>query len=293
MNKQALTLVLVLATICATAATVARAQDNHPAPPSETPKQVYCPVTPAEEIDPEVFNDYKSWRIYFCCDRCKIKFTRDPEKYEAQLVGTPAATPQPPAGQAEKPHEHGHEEPAKPQPDADSAKETEHHHDEATGQPPGKEHDHKEHGPGIGPRWQKWLGGFHPPMVNFPIGVLTAGALAEVLFMLRRRSEFDHVARFCVAFAVATGIAAGILGWLFAGIRVTDSDSLLAIHRWLGTGTVLWLVVLLWASERARRPEHPDRGLYRFFLFGGTALVSATGFFGGAMVYGFDHYFLR
>jgi uncharacterized membrane protein/YHS domain-containing protein len=251
-------------------------------------------VTTDEKIDREVFTDYKGRRVYFCCDRCKVKFIRDPEQYSARLVGFPAAA-EPPSGgaQPEKPHEHGHDEAAKPQEGADSAKEPVHHHDEAAGLPPGKEHDHKEHGPSTGPRWQKWLGGFHPAMVNFPIGVLTTGALAEALFMFRRRPEFDHVARFCVAFAVVTGIAAGVLGWLFAGIRVTDTDPLLAIHRWLGTGTVLWLVGLLLASERARRPEHPTRGLYRFLLFGGAALVSVTGFFGGAMVYGLDHYLLR
>lgn len=33
--------------------------------------------------------------------------------------------------------------------------------------------------------------------------------------------------------------------------------------------------------------------LHRFFLFGGAALVTVTGFLGGALVHGLDHYLLR
>lgn len=155
------------------------------------------------------------------------------------------------------------------------------------------EHDHKEHGPAAGKRWQKWLGGFHPAMVNFPIGVLTAGAIAETLFIVRRRQAFDGTARFCVMFATLTGVAAGILGWLFGGIRLTDTDWILATHRWLGMATVVWMLMLWWVCERAHRTSGASRTAYRVLLFGGTALVSLTGFFGGAMVYGIDHYLLR
>lgn len=284
-------LALLIATCVVTlvAATVAaQAQDAQGTTAATPAAQVYCPVTTDEKIDPEIFTDYKGKRVHFCCDKCKAKFIRDPERYIARVAGflEPAASQH---EQVEPPHEHGHDETATSDHAAHGAMEPEHHHDKGMS----AEHDHSAHGPSTGPRWQKWLGGFHPPMVNFPIGVLSAGALAEMLFMLRRRLEFDHVARFCVVFAVATGLVAAVLGWLFAGIRLTDTDNLLAIHRWLGTGTALWFVALLWASEKARRPDNKSRSLYRFLLFGGTLLVTATGFFGGAMVYGLDHYLWR
>lgn len=295
MNRRISILTVLGVAIFAAAATICYGQEiqpkSSPVPRSVAhapPKIAKCPVTPSEDIDPEVFTEYEGKRIYFCCDRCRIKFLRDPAKYTAQLVSnSPAAEPTP--EHSDEAHEHAHGDDAKSATDAHD--DADNHHSEAGSMPAA--HDHKEHGPSTGPRWQKWLGGFHPAMVNFPIGVLTAAAFAEFLFIVRRRQEFDHVARFCVIFAVVTGVAAGILGWLFAGIRLADTDPLLAIHRWLGTVTVLWLIGLLWASERAHRPEHPARGLYRFLLFGGTALVTLTGFFGGAMVYGLDHYLLR
>lgn len=249
---------------------------------------VKCPVTPSEDVDLAIFTDYQGTRLYFCCDRCRIKFKREPDKYMVRLASrvagvTPIAADNKPAPSPRLEH--------LPAPIPGSESKQADHHAHADDVPPiEEEHDHKEHGLDAGPRWQKWLGGFHPPATNFPIGVLVAGALAETLFIVKRRPAFDQTARFCIVFAVATGVAAGVLGWFFAGIRIRDPDQLLAIHRWLGTATVLWLIALLWASERVRRPTHPARGLYRFLLFGGTALVLATGFFGGAMVYGLDHY---
>ena len=60
-------------------------------------------------------------------------------------------------------------------------------------------------------------------------------------------------------------------------------------HRWLGTVTALFAALIFVLCERAvsgaasRRP-------FRVALFVGAGLVSATGFFGGALIYGIDHY---
>lgn len=241
-------------------------------------KQTHCPVTPTEEIDPEVYTDYKGQRIYFCCERCKVKFNKDPEQYVARLntqqVSEPVSTDSVPDAHFDHDHSDHHHD--------DSPSEASHKH--------GDGHDHTQHSHGTGSRWTKWLGGFHPPMVNFPIGVLVAGVFAELLFMFRPRPELNYTARFCVMFAALTGVAAGVLGWLFGGLRIADADPLLAVHRWLGTGTVLWLIALLVVSERTHRALGGNRRLLRVFLFGGAVLVLATGFFGGAMVYGLEHY---
>src|ERR1041385_7651162 len=71
-----------------------RAQDGREA--KVRPKQVYCPVTPEEEIDAEVFTEYKAQRIYFCCERCKARFERDPERYITRLISR-AHSAEPPA----------------------------------------------------------------------------------------------------------------------------------------------------------------------------------------------------
>jgi hypothetical protein len=58
----------------------------------------------------------------------------------------------------------------------------------------------------------------------------------------------------------------------------------LLTHRWLGTFTVACAGLVLVLSERSRQP---DRRRTRVW-FRGTPLV--TGFFGGAVVFGLDHY---
>lgn len=137
----------------------------------------------------------------------------------------------------------------------------------------------------------KWIGKFHPPTVQFPIALLVAAAAAEVLFIIIGKPQFEHAGWFCLAFGMVTAIAAAILGWCFGGFHVIDADWLLTTHRWLGTSTVAWAVMLGWLGYKTLRSGGPKWRLrYRIALFIGAALVSATGFFGGALIYGLDHY---
>jgi Cu+-exporting ATPase len=56
--------------------------------------QKVCPLT-GEDIDKTAYADYKGRRVYFCCDKCKAKFEKDPQKYLAKLPGEkqPSAAP--------------------------------------------------------------------------------------------------------------------------------------------------------------------------------------------------------
>jgi uncharacterized membrane protein/YHS domain-containing protein len=272
---------------------VARGQD---APKPEPPKQVYCPVTPEEEIDSEVFTEYEGKRVYFCCERCRARFLRDSQRYATRLIiaGAPVEKqPPPPTTPAAPPqptHEHEPKAPAAAPTGEAGHGPAEHDHNEAPAHSGGAEHGHESHAHGHGPAWINWIGRFHPAAVNFPIGVIVAGVFAEALFMMTRRPLYSQAARYCVWFGVLTGVLAGLLGWCFGGFHFIDSDWLLTVHRWQGTGTVLCLLALLWATERAHREPACSMALYRVLLAGSAALVTVTGFFGGSMVYGLDHY---
>jgi uncharacterized membrane protein len=127
-------------------------------------------------------------------------------------------------------------------------------------------------------------------MVHFPIGLLVAAALAEALFLVKGRTLFDAAGRGCVSFGALGAVPAATLGWFLAGPRLTDSDWILAAHRWLGTSTAAWAVLVLILSEVSRRPGRPDRGAFRLALLLNAVLVLATGFFGGALMHGLDYY---
>lgn len=136
-----------------------------------------------------------------------------------------------------------------------------------------------------------WLGNFHPPAVSLPIGLLLGAALAELLLIGTGRPVFAAAGRFCLWAGGLGAAVAGVLGWLLAGFRIADGAWLLTTHRWLGTTTAALALVALVLGERAFRARGP-RGAFRGVLFLVALLVLTAGFFGGAMIYGLDHYSL-
>jgi mono/diheme cytochrome c family protein/uncharacterized membrane protein len=137
----------------------------------------------------------------------------------------------------------------------------------------------------------RWLGNFHPPAVHFPIALLTAAAVAELLRMATGKDAFDAITRYCVWFGTLAAVAAGVLGWFLAGFHLTDASWVLMTHRWLGTSTVACAGLVLVLSEASRRPDRRrTRVCFRVTLLVVAILVSTTGFFGGAVVFGLDHY---
>jgi uncharacterized membrane protein len=136
-----------------------------------------------------------------------------------------------------------------------------------------------------------WLGKFHPPAVHFPIGLLTAAAVAEVLRLVTGKPVFDAVSRYCVWFGAVTAVAAGILGWCGGYFRLAGASWVMIAHSGLGTATVACAGLLVVLGEASRRPDRRrTRIWFRVTLLAVAVLVSATGFFGGAVVFGLDHY---
>lgn len=143
------------------------------------------------------------------------------------------------------------------------------------------------------PRPLAWLGKFHPPVTHFPIALLTAAALAELLFMRTGAAAYRHAVLFCVRFGAAAALLAATLGWFFAGFRIFDEEWVMTAHRWAGTCVALFAAALLYLLERTEAPSAPDtasRSRFRLVLFTSAGSVGATGFLGGALLYGLDHY---
>jgi plastocyanin/uncharacterized membrane protein len=142
---------------------------------------------------------------------------------------------------------------------------------------------------GFWPHFVRWIGHFHPMMTDFPIALLLAAALAELLRLLRGPSWLDAGSRWCVIIGAISAIMTVPLGWAFALSQ--GPSEILEIHRWLGTAAGAGAVVILVLSEIARRPGR--RGwliAFRTLLFIAVPLIMATAFFGGAMVYGVRAY---
>ena len=128
--------------------------------------------------------------------------------------------------------------------------------------------------------------------MHFPIALLSAAAVAEVFWMSTSHSLFQSASRFCIWSGAITAVVGTATGWLFGGWHLVDENWILTTHRWLGTtATVLSCAVLAISEWSCRRPNSaPARVYYRVVLFIVAILVGATGYFGGVLIYGLDHY---
>lgn len=157
-------------------------------------------------------------------------------------------------------------------------------------------HDHSAHeswATNSFERFLAWLGKFHPALTNFPIGLLIAAALAEVLLISRGNNDerLMHAARYCAALGALTALLAAGFGWFYAGFDVVGDDAVLSAHRWNGTAIgilSLGLGVLVVAEQERRSSSW--RNAFRAVLFILTIMVSVNGYLGGRMLYGADHY---
>jgi uncharacterized membrane protein len=128
-----------------------------------------------------------------------------------------------------------------------------------------------------------WLGHFHVILVHFPIALILAAAMAEILSLLLQRPALTSTARFCVFAGTAGAVAATVLGW-FAASEESASETL-TLHRWTGTGAaglaVILAIVALADARRARRGW-----LFRALLLASAMIVGIAAHFGGQLVHG-------
>ncbi|WP_166825793.1 plastocyanin/azurin family copper-binding protein [Thalassoroseus pseudoceratinae] len=136
-----------------------------------------------------------------------------------------------------------------------------------------------------------WLGNFHPAATDLPVGAILVAFTSEVLLLVTGKPMFGDITRFCVWLAGLASVGVAFGGWCLAGFRFDDLNRILDSHRWWGTGTALWLIVTIVFSEiAARKKSNRARWLFRSALLGAVIIVAVTSFFGGAMIYGIDHY---
>lgn len=253
---------------------------------SDGPINTMCPVTTDEEVDPMFTAQYQGQTIGLCCRKCRTRFEENPEKYLSELpmlqaVSMTASPGVSPDG------EHNDEENHSSSPPGEGTSSG--GHDDAEPHDHAVDHDKGESGIA---KLISWLGKFHPPATHLPIGMLIGAALAEAIFILTKRNFFRNAGVFCVVLAGFGAIGAATLGWFNGGFVLVDDEWVQTVHRWLGTTTTLLTILTLVLLGRASKASaKPSAWMgYRVSLFAAAAMVGATGFFGGALVYGLNHY---
>lgn len=245
----------------------------------------WCPVLTDERVDPEIHTEYRGQSVFFCCRKCLKQFQADPAAYisnlsvDAPASGTSPLTHEAPSQHAGEEAEHAHG------PDAEEARSTEQEHDHAA------HSDSSAHGIRAA---VQWIGRLHPMWVHFPIALLLASALAELLTMRFGDPRFAFAARFTLWTGAIGALVAAALGWADA-LAVADdytgrSVTLLFYHRWAGTTTAAVALIALALCERFHRTVNPKhRRIYRVAVFTAAVLVTVTGHLGASLVFGWNY----
>lgn len=143
----------------------------------------------------------------------------------------------------------------------------------------------------------EFQGLFHPASVHFPIALLVISTVFLFLSFFNRES-FEPAAFHCLWIGALSSVAACIMGWGYAihegygsGYSFDFQNSNIDRHRWLGIAVSAIALILIPMARAVR--QRGDGGM-RFLWFVGSVIVllgiSTTGYQGGELTYGEDHY---
>ena len=126
------------------------------------------------------------------------------------------------------------------------------------------------------------MGRLHPLLVHLPIGMLAALAALEIAARFPRFKNAAASAGFILALAAPLAVVTAACGWLLSLAGGYD-ETLLAWHKWLGTGTAVLAVVAAILFQRGKIAA------YRASLFVAVGLLMVAGHLGGSLTHGGDY----
>ena len=131
-----------------------------------------------------------------------------------------------------------------------------------------------------------FIGKFHPLLVHFPIALVLAAAVAELVVIATPRQTWRTVAVANIRAGAAMGVVAAITGWLFAASPLVDASTSLEWHRWVGMAGAAGAIGAALLSMRLDVTSRRSAFVYRVMLFVTALLVAITGHLGGTLVWG-------
>jgi uncharacterized membrane protein/mono/diheme cytochrome c family protein len=133
-----------------------------------------------------------------------------------------------------------------------------------------------------------WVGKFHAASTHFPVALLSVTLLAELVGWWTKKDGWLACTRFLLFIGAPSAVGTAFLGWVndYSGVSASYQW-----HKWLGTGVAVWALLSLGSAVFFEcREGSPERTRLRGTLLLGALLVSVTGFLGGVLTFGADHY---
>jgi uncharacterized membrane protein len=133
------------------------------------------------------------------------------------------------------------------------------------------------------------FGEFHPVLVHFPIALIVAAAVAEALYMAKKRQWFGDAARFTIAAGAWTAAPAAAAGFAEASGEtfVGEAARAFSIHWVCGVAVAVLAFLAYGLCEGTRRSGQVwEQMLYRLFLLLAALCALTAGYYGGVLVHG-------
>lgn len=139
-------------------------------------------------------------------------------------------------------------------------------------------------------RLLRWLGGWHPAAVHFPIALFLTVAFLEAMALLRRKPIYSASNKLLLAIAALGAFVAAPLGWINAGLPAADDETVLTQHRWLGTA-LPFLMLIVWRLKPHAEAAAAGRSapLYAIALSVVAAAILAQAYLGAEVTHGAGH----
>ena len=240
------------------------------------PINKFCPVTPEEQVDPNIKTIYQGQEIAFCCKRCMRQFNADPEAFLADIDQSANHEKMSGLGEGHGEHDHGNSS----------------GHDVHK-----KAHDHSiDHGQVNGgsiERIIKYLGKLHVLVVHLPIALLTLAAVFELVGWLMKNSRLLFAARLNFSIGAASAIVAASFGWIAAS-EATYAGELAEFLLWhRRVGLLIAFISFIGLVSLFAKNVDCEWGapFYRLCLFILAILVPINAHLGGSLVYGVNYLF--
>jgi uncharacterized membrane protein len=136
------------------------------------------------------------------------------------------------------------------------------------------------------------IGKLHLLVLHFPIALILAAALADMLYLLRRKAFYKDAGFYCIILG-----ALGAIATMATGSMLIDTLNLTGEYHDLGEthealGITTMIVAILAAGVRVFFRNNLPRiwaWVYGALILAAVALVSVTGHYGGLIAFGKDY----
>lgn len=139
--------------------------------------------------------------------------------------------------------------------------------------------------------WAAMFGRFHPIVLHFPIGLLVAAFLLEMLGVFRTFQNHEPANWLLLLLGTGSAIIAAVFG-VFLSWEGGYDETNVFWHQWTGIGVAaLASIAVIVRFIHSRTWKNSFRKVYRVLLFAVVILITVAGHYGGNLTHGSTYLF--